>query len=489
LNKAPADRYEGAGAFAAALTAEEPADEGKSTSIAVLPFANMSADPEDEFFADGITEEIINVLAQLEGLRVTARTSCFAFKGKAEDLRTVGGKLGVGTVLEGSVRKAGSRLRVTTQLVNVADGYHLWSERYDRELTDVFAIQDEIANAIAAKLRVSLTKADADQPVRPGPANLEAYELFLKGRALQVRRGSSLLESLECFERAIELDPDLAEAHAWLADCYRLLAIYGMKPATEFMPRAREAAERALQRDPDQVEALATLANVTASYDWDFPASVAITDRALAKDPSHARALCERAITGAVNSGQRRARARWVADARRGTEIDPLSAWAAGMHAFCLAFAGRSDEAGVQARHAKELDSENFMARWSLVEALTLAGEYDEALAEAEPALRMSGRHPYALTAVVGAHWARGDADATSAMYQELVGRSRTGYIGASWLAAAAAAAGQLDEARTFAKKAVQERETFLLYWNALPDWAAFRSDPTCAEILKETGL
>jgi serine/threonine-protein kinase len=456
-------------------------------SIAVLPFENMSPDPNDEFFSDGMTEEIINALAHLQGLRVAARTSCFAFKGRREDLRVVADKLGVRTVLEGSVRKAGSKLRITTQLINAADGCNLWSERYDRELTDVFAIQDEIAGAIADKLRIELIHRGAEQAPRPGPRNLEAYELFLKGRALQIRRGASLLESRACFERAVELDPDLAEAHALLADTYRLISLYGIRPAMEMMPRARAEAQRALERDPNQVEGQVTLASILAMYDRDIEGALPLWERALALNPVHVRALAERALNVAILKPADRPRA--VRDARRAAEIDSLNAWAAGMYALVLAFDGQNDLSVEVAKRAVGLDTQNFMARWALVETLLHAGRHEEGLAAAEPALTMSGRHPYVLAAAASGHAALGRADQADAIYQELLSRSRTGYVGSAWLAAPAASAGRMDDARGHAARAVEELDSPLVFWRDLPDWEAFRADPACMKVFTDAGL
>jgi len=186
----------------------------------VLPFLNLSADPENEFFTDGITEEIINALAQIKKLHVAARTSSFSFKGKHVDLRIIGERLNVRAVLEGSVRRSGNHLRVTVQLVSVADGYHLWSEKYDREMKDIFEIQDEISRSIAERLKVTL---ENEQPlVKAGTNNLEAYQLYLKGRALFFRRGPHLRRSLECFERAVALDMNYALAWAGLADALNM---------------------------------------------------------------------------------------------------------------------------------------------------------------------------------------------------------------------------------------------------------------------------
>ena len=183
------------------------------------------------------------------------------------------------------MRRAGSRLRVTAQLINAADGCHLWSERFDREMTDVFALQDDIASAIGDKLELSLL-GDAKANVnRGGPRHVDAYELLLRGRVLLAQRGPSILSATKCFQEALALDPELAEAHALLADAQRLVAIYGMAPTSEVIPRARAAADRALSLDPRQVEALATLANIAAVFDWDWAASRAFADRALGIAP------------------------------------------------------------------------------------------------------------------------------------------------------------------------------------------------------------
>ena len=205
-------------------------------SIAVLPFANMSTDPENEFFADGISEDIINALSQIEGLRVAARGSAFSFKGKHVDLRGVGQKLQVGTVLEGSVRKAGKRLRITAELVNTEDGYQVWSERYDRELEDIFDIQDEIARTIAERLEVTLTGGKQAPLATRATDNIKAYEVYLKGRGLLYKRGRFILDGLKCFKEAVELDPHYALAWAGLADGRSTLGYFGMAAPHETMP-------------------------------------------------------------------------------------------------------------------------------------------------------------------------------------------------------------------------------------------------------------
>ena len=239
-------------------------------SIAVLPFTNMSADPEQECFADGISEEIINTLGQLEGLRVAARGSAFSFKGKHVDPREVGQRLSVTTVLEGSVRKAGKCLRITAELVNAQDGYQLWSERYERELKDIFEVQDEIVRSIADRLEVTLTRGQAPLATR-ATDNLKAYEAYLKGRGLFSKRGHFILDALQCFEEAVELDPEYGLAWAGLADGRSALGYYGMVAPSKTMPQAKEAATRAVELDDSLAEARCTLALATLLHDFDVP--------------------------------------------------------------------------------------------------------------------------------------------------------------------------------------------------------------------------
>jgi len=214
-----------------------PTQSASGDSIVVLPFINMSSDPENEYFADGITEEIINALTQIKDLHVVARGSAFSFKGKHTDTRTVAEQLNVRTVLEGSVRKADNQLRITVQLVNAADGFHLWSERYDREMKDVFAIQDEIARSIAQRLRVTIEGDEAKPLVKPGTQNLEAYQLYIKGRALLYKRGAAIPRALDSWRRAVTVDPWYALAWAGLADTYTMLGYDGFARVEDSMPR------------------------------------------------------------------------------------------------------------------------------------------------------------------------------------------------------------------------------------------------------------
>ncbi len=483
----PAGRFAGVEAFAKALAAA-PAGAARvpEPSIAVLPFINMGGGPEDEYFSDGVSDEITNVLSRMGGLRVAARTSAFAFKGVREDLRVVGEKLSVATVLEGSVRRARNRVRVTVQLVDVADGYHLWSERYDREMTDIFAIQDEIAAAVAEALKVALAGGAAERRAA-GTTSLEAYDLYLRGRALQLQRGAAVTRALDLFEQAVALDPGYVDALAMLADSYRIMGLYGLAPPHETMPRAKEAAERALSLRSDHAEALATLADVSMIYDFDEARAAEYWERALAADPGHTRARAEHALWwttfyhGRMEDG--------VAESGRAVEADPLNAWATSMHALILSGAGRASEAERAATHALALDADSFLAHWTLQVTRYWGGDAPGSLAAAEAALMMSGRSPWALGYLAEAYAAAGQGPHAVAVHRELEARATAEYVPASFRAGAAMAAGDLDLAADLLELAVEERDGMVLLAVRRPLWEPLRGHPRFREIMAPTGL
>jgi adenylate cyclase len=456
-------------------------------SIAVLPFVNMSPDPENEFFADGITEEIINVLSQIERLHVAARTSSFFFKGKHADMRQIGEQLNVRTVLEGSVRKVGDRLRITAQLVDVADGYHLWSERYDRELKDVFAVQDEIARAIADRLRLTLESDRAEQLVKAGTKNLEAYQLYLKGRALLYRAGGVISHAVECLERAVRLDADYALAWAGLADSYTKLGYYGLARPEAIMPKAMEAARRAVSLGPLLAEARTALAMACLMGAWDRAQAEREFLRAMELNPSYIQARAWYALfylqffEGRLAEG--------VAQAKVALESDPLSSYVHTIYSFTCAFAGKHEEAVQASRRAVELDPESYLAHVILQGVLHLSGGFEESVAVGELALAMSGRHSWAMVvlATTFADWGK-PADG-EAVYAELIARARRCYVQPSALAITAAALGIQDEAIRHAREAFKIRDPYCPLWfsRIWPTSARLRADPRFAEIAVET--
>ena len=485
----PAGRFATMARFAAALSppvADDKPSRGQR-SIAVLPFANMSADPENEYFSDGIAEEIINALAQLPGLHVAARTSAFSFKGKNEDLRGIGEALGVETILEGSVRKAGNRVRVTAQLINAADGYHLWSERYDRELTDIFAIQDEIAMAIAARLKIALDADQAQQLVRPPTANVDAYESYLKARRLMRTRGRSMFEAVECYEHAVALDPAYAAAHAGLAYALILLAFWGMMRPEEMGERARTAASRAMAIDATLVESLASAALVALCVELDEAGAMALWDRFPALDPSNVDAHVLRA--GFDRCYTRAAFDLAIAELRSAIEADPLNAYPASQLAVVFGYAGRHDEAEAEARRAIELDPGSTYAHWSLIQAHGIAGNLAGARAAFDIAAARIGRTPWFLMGVALAVRNAPDHSIADAIQAELTARARLDYVQPGILGIVAIAASAYDEAFRHLKHATDIRDPqFVSVCPFWPGYDPIRGDPRWPELLRQAG-
>jgi eukaryotic-like serine/threonine-protein kinase len=364
---------------------------GGTPSIAVLPFVNMSPEKNQEYFSDGLSEELLNDLAKIPGLRVVGRTSSFQFKGKNEDLRTVGGKLNVGTILEGSVRKEGQRVRITAQLVKAGDGFQLWSETYDRELNDIFAVQEEIARSVAGSLRVALLGGKTRTPSARG-TNADAYNAYLQGRYFSERRGKENLEKANgYYEQAIKLDPGYAPAWVGLAVAHSRQADSGYLPVQEGYRKAREAAEQALALDANLAEAHAAMGRIKRNYDWDWAGADASSQHALTLEPGNVVVIRDAAVTAAALGHFAEA---LVAD-RRATKLDPLSVQAhfnLGFHAY---YAGRLEEAVAAFKKALELNPE-YPAAHALLGKIYLAqGRPQDALAEMErdpdPAWRLYG--------------------------------------------------------------------------------------------------
>jgi len=457
----------------------------REKSIAVLPFENQSG-PDDEYFADGVTDEILNALAQVEGLRVAARASCFAFKGKREDLRTIGERLDVTTVLEGTVRRAGNRLRITAQLANAADGYQLWSERYDREMTDVFAVQDEIASAIASRLRGAMQSEQERGKARTGTKNLEAYELLLKGRALQSKRGRFMTQAAACFEKAIALDPQYAEPLAWLADSYRLMATFGTMPVAEAMPKSKALAERALALDPGLSDAWSTLAAVAEQFDYEYEKSDAFYERALQIEPRNSRARAQWALWRLLRGVMPAEKA--LAELQRSQKDDTLNAWVGGMVSYGLGVAGMHEASIAEGERSVALDPESFFAQWTLLRGYAWAGRYERAIEEMPALMSASGRHPWALGLLGWTYGRAGKTDLARACYDELQARSRHEYVQPGWLSVAAAAAGLSEACLGWLERASETHDP-LIHWSIrLPFWDSVRAFPEFDEIQRIAG-
>ncbi len=414
---------------------------------------------------------------------MAARASCFAFKGRREDLRAIGEKLDVTTVLEGTVRRAGTRLRITVQLANAADGYQLWSERYDREMTDVFAVQDEIAGAIAARLRGTM-QGDAERShARGRTKNLVAYELVLRGRALLTKRGRFMPQAAACFERAIALDPDYAEALAWLADSYRLIGTFGGAPVAEAMSKAKTLAERALALDADLAEAWSTLAAVEEQHQRRFARSDSLYQRALELEPRNALIRAQWVLWRVYRGAMQDEAA--LTEMRRAVQYDPLNAWVGSMHSYCLGILGRHEESIAEAERSLELDKESFFAQWNHMRSHAWAGHYERAIKAAPAMLVDSGRHPWALGLLAWTYHRAGRPDRARACYDELEARSRHEFLPPAWLSAAAASADLREESIGWMDRAVTEGDPLVQWSRRAPFWDALQTDPRFIEVVK----
>jgi len=393
LEKDPAERFQSARDVRFALEAVTDAPDASPAlratdqkSIAVLPFANMSADAENQYFSDGLAEELINALTRLPGLHVASRTSAFRFRGREIDIRQIGKELGVATVLEGSVRKSGNRLRITGQLINVADGYHVWSERYDREMADMFAIQDEIVEAIVKAIAPSLA-GEARAAIKRGTDNREAYELYLKGRHHWHQRSPAALKTaLGLFEQVTTLDRDYALAYAGIADCLAILRAYGWLPSSTSRARAREAIDRAHALD-------ASLPQVNFSYglylfllESNAAAALPWVQRAAALDPRMVEAQVYQAMIHAYQGHAAEALA-YASSARR---LDPVSPFAHFVSAISFCVLSLFEEAADAASHVLELQPDSTTGLWPLGIALTGLGRIDPALATLERLCQLS---------------------------------------------------------------------------------------------------
>ncbi len=346
----------------------------QQTSIAVLPFVNMSSDPEQEYFSDGISEEILNSLVKLKDLKVAGRTSSFTFKGKDVDLRSIGSALGVNHILEGSVRKSGNQVRITAQLIQADDGFHLWSETYTRELDDIFAVQDEISQAIVEALEVTLSGAEQENLTRRSTENVAAYNKYLQGRALWHQRGlSGLTAAIESLREAVSLDPSFADAWAALADALILMPEYGAPEVHEYVALARDANFRAVEIDPDSAHALTTRAYMKFMYDYDYDGAREDFLRAVELEPTYPTAqqwygeflASQGDVEGAL------------AQFRKAAELDPLAPVMWHVAGYVSSMTYRFEEALGYYRRVLEISPNFESTHGNLARTYSQMGEYD----------------------------------------------------------------------------------------------------------------
>jgi serine/threonine-protein kinase len=457
----------------------------EARSIAVLPFDSMSPDPEGDYFADGIAEELINTLARQEGLRVVARTSAFAFRGEAVDVREIGRRLNVSHVIEGSVRRTDQALRITAQLINTEDGYHVWSEQFDRTHGDVFRIQEEIATCVLQRLQKGTCEGQG--PSVP-TAELSAYDAYLKGRhALALFNPGTIREAIDHFEAAIRRDDHFAPALAGLGEALTMQAIgFSDRPIRESMPRAEEAANRALDLDPRLPEAHLALALARMYWHWDYPGAKAGFDRAVELNPNFAEAhLWEEFYWTYVEHDFEKA----LAANRRAYGLSPLDSRIRERFATVHYLFGELERAAELYRETLAEHPDSPMDHLGLGDTLARMGRMDEALIHVEEAVRLGGRPHAFLGMMSGFYGLQGNEAAARAVLDELEARQAAGYAPGFWIAAAYAGLGRADDAFRSLERAVEERDSNLLYLSVVPRALRLHEDPRYGTILERIGL
>jgi len=460
--------------------------EKETPSIAVLPFVNMSADPENEYFSDGLAEDIINALTKLKNFRVAARTSAFSFKGKKTNIREIGRALNVETVLEGSVRKAGNRLRITAQLINVDDGYHIWSEQYDRVMEDVFAIQDEITHAVVHKLKVELLGNDEEIIVKKYTDNVHAYQLYLKGRYFWNQRyKGTLQQALDYFQEAIESDPNYALAYSGVADCYTSFGTWHFLPPQKAFPLAKKAAQKAIELDGNLAEGHTSLGLINMVYDWDWSSTEKALQRAIELNPNYALAHCYYGHL-LVMSG-RFAEAKVVA--KKSLELEPLSLVVNAFAGITFYLAREYDHAIHQLQKTLEIDSNSILAHFFIAWSYSQKSMHEEAVEASQKAVDIVEGSTLWLANLGTVFGLAGKKKQAEQILKKLQRTAKKGFVSPVQFAWIYIGLGEKKEALNWLEKAYNEQAGTLNVLKVAPEYDSLRDEPRFQKILKKMNL
>jgi TolB-like protein/Flp pilus assembly protein TadD len=457
-----------------------------ASAIVVLPFANMSADPENEFLCDGLSEELINALTKVGGLQVVAHSSSFSFKGRDVDAREVGRQLHVGTILEGSVRKTGDRLRVSAQLIDAAGGYHLWCEQYDRRVEDIFAIEDEISQAILASLKLEFLRDGRASLVRQSTASMDAYVLYLQGRAFWHQRyGGHLEKAMDCFGQAIAKDPGFALAYTGLADSLSTLGVWGFARGRDVFPKAATLAETARTLDPQLAEAHASRALIRLFWDWSWKEAELGFARALELNPGCALVRVwyghNLSIVGRMDEA--------IAEMERAQSLDPLSPVCAANLGWTLYLARELDRAIEELRRVLVRNPGNGIALFYLGYALIEAGRYAEAVDALEKSHEVTRGMPWSREGIGLAHGLAGEREEARAILADVRARASASYVPVSAVAIVLLGLGEDDAVLDCLERAVDERDVLLPWLKFMPCFDRLHAHPRFQAILQGLGL
>jgi TolB-like protein/Tfp pilus assembly protein PilF len=453
----------------------------------VLPFIDLSPGGDSAYFADGMTEELIAQLSQITGLTVIARTSVMKYKGTLKDVPTIGRELGVGTILEGSVRRVDSQVRISAQLIDVASQSYLWSQEYDRELTGVFGIQSDIATRVAQRLKVQLSAGEKHRIEEPGTGNLEAYTLYLQGRYFRNQwNEAGMRQAVEFFERAIARDPRFALAYAGLADAYLLLPFLSVttRPLDVF-PKAQAAVEQAMQYGEGIAQVHTTMASAKFWYAWDWSSAETAFKQALALSPNDAATHRRYAWLLAARGRQPDA----IAVMHRAQELNPLSPGIARNVGQVFYWAHQYDQALAHYQKALAMDPNSRMVYSSMVYASLHQGLVPEALAACQQMIERWGRDPWTLADLGYVSAVSGQHDQARQVLAELHLQAQTTYVKPLAFAWIAIALDDREQAFAWLDQAYHERDPYLTLLNADPVYDRLRTDPRFYTLVQKIGL
>jgi TolB-like protein/Flp pilus assembly protein TadD len=461
---------------------------GRIESLAVLPLANLSGDPQQEYFADGMTEELITTLAQIGALRVSSRTSAMRFKGTQRSVPEIARELHVDAVVEGSVLRVGDRVRISAQLIQAQADRHLWASNYERDLRDVLTLQGEVARAIAGEIGVRLTPEERSRLVDKKTVNPEAYEAYLKGRYHSFR-GTALdaQKSLDYFQQSVAKQPDYAAGYAGVANAYGQMAgsAYGVLSPKEAFPKSKAAAMRAVELDPKLAEPYESLGWSSYIFDRDWKTAEDQFQRALRLNPNYPDAHHSYATflsrMGRFDES--------IREVKRAQELDPLSLSGNSHVGLVLHLARRDDEAIPWFRRVLDMDPTFLRAHWGLGLALVQKGRYDEAIAELRRAVELSGGGAGQLGSLGYAYGAAGRRAEALDIVEKLKARSRERYVPPATVAIVFSGLGEADQALTWLEKANEERDPWVTGLKVDPRFDSLRSDPRFQDLLRRVGL
>ena len=464
-----------------------PFSEGGIKSLAVLPLENLSGDPSQEYFADGMTDALIGDLAKIKGLQVISRTSAMHYKGSNKPLKEIAGELKVDAVIEGTVQRAGDRVLIRAQLIQAATDRHLWAESYERDLRDVLTLQNEIAQAVVREIQITVRPNERPRPAPNRPVNRKAFDDYLQGRFLYWNRRTdeNLLKALSFFQSAVNEDRGYAPAYVGLADCNNALGteLIGAIPPSQARQRALEAASKALEIDNDMADAHTALGFVK-HFNWDWTSAEQEFKLAIELNPNYAYA--HDCYSSFLLSRGRAEEA--IAEANRAQELDPFSLAISSKRGFILASARHYDEAIEQFRRVIAMDQNNYQAYWFLAQTYGLSGRIAEAIAASEKAAAIS-RAPGAL-GFLGKHYAlAGRKEEANKILNELRELNKRRYVSPPAFANVYIGLGDKDQAFYWLEKAFQERSNFMAFLKVFPGGDSLRDDPRFDDLLRRMGL